>query len=99
MTDLANFGHNVIVPAMSTTLNISLPKQLRRFVESQVEQGGYGSASEYFRELLRTARRQRAQEQLEVKLLEGLSSNGHAMAAKGWDRLKAKVRARSRRRA
>ena len=36
-----------------STMNISLPEELRSFVESQVSDGDYVSSSEYMRELLR----------------------------------------------
>ena len=39
-----------------TTMNISLPAPLREFVETQLSEGGYASASEYMRELIRDAR-------------------------------------------
>lgn len=35
------------------TMNISLPDTLRVFVEQQVTHGGYGTSSEYVRELIR----------------------------------------------
>ena len=59
----------------STTLNISLPRPLKSFVEEQVTAGGYTSASEYIREMIRAARRRQSMgHQLEVMLLEGLDS-------------------------
>lgn len=36
-----------------STMNISLPEELRTFVDSQVSDGDYVSSSEYMRELLR----------------------------------------------
>jgi len=57
----------------STTLNISLPMPLKRFVEKQTASEGYTSASEYIRELIRAARRRQAH-QLETLLLEGIES-------------------------
>lgn len=36
-----------------STLNISLPDQLKAFVDEQVSQRGYGTSSEYVRELIR----------------------------------------------
>jgi antitoxin ParD1/3/4 len=36
-----------------TTMNISLPDSLKDFVDEQVSQGGYGTSSEYVRELIR----------------------------------------------
>lgn len=34
-------------------MNISLPDTLKSFVDEQVKQGGYGTSSEYVRELIR----------------------------------------------
>ncbi len=36
-----------------STMNISLPDTLKRFVDEQVGQRGYGTSSEYVRELIR----------------------------------------------
>lgn len=36
-----------------STMNISLPDTLKSFVDEQVEQRGYGTSSEYVRELIR----------------------------------------------
>ncbi len=39
---------------MSTsTLNISLPESMRKFVEKKIRSEGYGTISEYVRELIR----------------------------------------------
>lgn len=51
------------------TMNISLPDPLRDFVEREVARGGYASASEYMRELVRKAK---SQTELESQLLEAL---------------------------
>ncbi len=56
------------------TMNISLPDTMREFVEAEVAQGGYSTASEYFRDLVREAQKQKAQKKLEALLLEGLDS-------------------------
>lgn len=39
-----------------STMNISLPEALKSFVYAQVSQGGYGTSSEYVRELIRKDR-------------------------------------------
>ena len=57
-----------------TTLNFSLPEDLKRWVEAQVAAGGYGNTSEYIRELIRFDRKRKAEERLEALLLEGLDS-------------------------
>lgn len=36
-----------------STMNISLPDTLKSFVDDQVRTGGYGTSSEYVRELIR----------------------------------------------
>lgn len=36
-----------------STMNISLPESLKAFVDDQVSQRGYGTSSEYLRELIR----------------------------------------------
>jgi antitoxin ParD1/3/4 len=55
-------------------MNISLPDPLKEFVEAQVRAGGYSSASEYIRELIRRAQKEHSEEELERLLLEGLKS-------------------------
>jgi antitoxin ParD1/3/4 len=59
----------------TTSMNISLPKSLRSFVEECVSSSSYTSASEYVRELIRKDREHRvAKDRLEDLLLEGLVS-------------------------
>jgi antitoxin ParD1/3/4 len=38
---------------MRTSMNISLPGPLKEWIEEQVASGGYSTASEYVREVLR----------------------------------------------
>jgi antitoxin ParD1/3/4 len=56
--------------AMST-MNISLPDSLKDFIDEQVDQRGFGTSSEYIRELIR-----KEQERLQLRglLLAGASS-------------------------
>jgi len=54
-----------------TTMNISLPDSLKSFVDAQVTERGYGTSSEYVRELIRT---DRDRSQLRGLLLQGASS-------------------------
>lgn len=69
-----------------TSLNISLPDSMRQFVEEQVAAGGYSTASEYVRELIRTRQKERAQARLEQLLLEGLDS-GPPIEVNDFDKL------------
>jgi antitoxin ParD1/3/4 len=64
---------NQIIFAMSS-LNISLPEEMRSFVEEQVTQQGYSTASEYIRYLIRQERERVEQKKIEQLLLEGLDS-------------------------
>jgi antitoxin ParD1/3/4 len=59
---------------MMTNMNVSLPETLKEYVEEQVNGGGYGTVSEYLRELIREDKKRKAQERLEALLLEGLDS-------------------------
>lgn len=81
MAGLAKACHPSYVSVMdpddraSTTMNVSLPKALRTFVEERIAKSAYTSASEYVRELIRQDRdRQAAQERLEKLLLDGVAS-------------------------
>ncbi|GAB1540694.1 type II toxin-antitoxin system ParD family antitoxin [Scytonema sp. NUACC21] len=57
-----------------TTLNISLPEAMRAFIDEEVAKGGYSTASEYIRDLIRQAQKKAEEKKLEVMLLEGLDS-------------------------
>ncbi len=73
-------------------MNISLPSTLREFVEEQVS-SGYGSASEYIRELLRDDQKRAAQAKLEELLLEGINSGSReAWTDKDWADLRSHIR-------
>jgi antitoxin ParD1/3/4 len=53
------------------TMNISLPHALKAFVDAQVGERGYGTSSEYVRELIR---RDQEHPQLRALLLTGAAS-------------------------
>jgi antitoxin ParD1/3/4 len=75
------------------TMNISLPGNLKEFVESQVESGSYSSVSEFMRELLRRELKDRQREQIEQKLLDGLNSGESREATPHmWRKLRRQVR-------
>lgn len=80
------------------TMNISLPDALREYVETEVREGGYSTASEYFRQLLREDQKRRAQERLEALLLEGLESPSATMTSDDWADLRRRVIERHERR-
>ena len=78
-----------------TSMNISLPDTLRQWVEDRVAAEGYGTASEYFRALLREDQKRKAREQLDCKLVETLDSNeAREMTTEDWRHIRSTVRER-----
>jgi len=75
-----------------TTMNISLPEALKAYVDEQVSGRGYGTSSEYVRELIR---KDQDRQRLRDLLLEGAgSANGAKADASYFDGLRARVRGR-----
>jgi antitoxin ParD1/3/4 len=71
------------------TMNISLPEQLKEFVDEQVGSGRYSSVSEYVRELIRDDEKRKAQEKLEALLMEGIKSGKPSeMTRKDWEEVR-----------
>ena len=76
-------------------MNISLPESMKKYVDQQVETGGYGSVSEYVRELVRRDQKERAQTKLETLLLEGLESGEPIpVTPEYWQKLRRDITAR-----
>ena len=74
-----------------STMNISLPEELKAFVDQQVGSRGYSSSSEYVRELIR---REQDREQLRALILDGAASPLSAVVADKayFDGLRARAR-------
>ena len=58
----------------TTTMNISLPDTMKTFIDERLAGDGYGTASEYVRELIRADQKQREEQKLEKLLLARLQS-------------------------
>jgi len=56
------------------SLNISMPDELRDFVERRTKETHHATPTEYIRSLVREDRKRAEQDQLEKLLLEGLDS-------------------------
>ena len=67
---LAKFGKKCMLCSMAT-MNISLPYALKTYVDEQVTGRGYGTSSEYVRELIR---KDQDRQRLRGLLLEGTTS-------------------------
>lgn len=55
-------------------VNISLPEQIKQYVDDRLNEGGYRDTSEFVYDLIREDQKRRAQERLETLLQEGLDS-------------------------
>jgi len=84
------------------SMNISLPDQLKQFVDGQIAEGRYSSASEYVRELIRADESRKIEKRLETLLLDGLNSAESRLSQDDWNDLRgaalAKVEARKKQR-
>jgi antitoxin ParD1/3/4 len=64
-------------------MNISLPENLKGFVDSQVQMGGYSTSSEYIRELIREDQKKKLEQRLSLLLLEGTQSGERVASLRG----------------
>ncbi|QGL99179.1 type II toxin-antitoxin system ParD family antitoxin [Stenotrophomonas maltophilia] len=55
-------------------VNVVLTDELKQFVDQEVREGDYASASEYVRDLIRQRRRSKAEDLLRQLIAEGLAS-------------------------
>ncbi len=76
------------------SMNISLPEPLKDFVDRQIASGRYSTASEYVRELIREDEKRKAEERLEVLLLEGLQGQESELTREDWTAIRNEARAR-----
>ncbi len=68
------------------TMNVSLPDQMKDFVETQAQKEGFGTVSEYLRAIIREVQKREAKQTLEAKLKEGLESGPAApLTSQEWD--------------
>lgn len=87
-----NDTRNLCISEMKS-MNISLPESMRTYVEEQIKNGDYGTASEYVRDLIRRDRASKEQNKLESLLLEGLNSGEATVITESdWADIRATVR-------
>jgi antitoxin ParD1/3/4 len=75
-------------------VNISLPDQMKQYIEARIGEGGYNTTSEYFRDLVREDQKRQAEKRLETLLLRGMESPASEWTADDVDHIKAAVRER-----
>ena len=80
-------------------MNVSLPEKLKEYVDGRVETGGYGTASEYVRDLIRQDlenQRKERNERLDALLLEGLKSmeeeGTFEITDEYWDEMRTRIK-------
>jgi antitoxin ParD1/3/4 len=81
-------------------MNISLPAPLKNWIEQQVEERGYSTASEFVRDVLRREQEQAARAAIDARLVQAIESgNSTPMTAKDWKRIRSEglKQARTRR--
>ncbi len=74
-----------------TTMNISLPDEMKAFVETQMTEEGYASTSEYLRMLIREAQKRKAKDELDAMLLEGLKGPMTELTKDDWKDIEREV--------
>ena len=64
-------------------INVVLTDELKQFVDEDIREGGYASASEYVRDLVRQRRRMKDEDLLRQLTAEGLALGGSGSSASG----------------
>ena len=86
---MTNFA-KVATMVLMATMNVSLPDGLKEFVEAQVSERGYGTSSEFVRDLIR---REEGRTQLRALLVDGMGSGpGSEMDEAYFDRMRERIR-------
>jgi antitoxin ParD1/3/4 len=75
-------------------VNISLPDEMKRYIEERLGEGSYSTTSEYFRDLVRDDQKRQAAERLEALLLQGLESPASKWTDADVEHVKSAVRER-----
>ena len=74
---------------MRSSMNVSLPAPLKEWVQRQVEERGYSTASEYVRDVLRRQREDAARAVIDAKLTEAINSGESTpMTRRDWERIR-----------
>ncbi len=82
-----------------TSLNISLPKAMKAYIEARISEGGYSTPSEYLRSLIRDEQKRHEEAKLEAMLLEALSAGEPIeMTPEYWQAKRQKLQSRLRER-
>ena len=76
-------------------MNISLPRTLKNWVDEQVRRRGFGTASEFVRQMLREEQQRELSQRIDAALVEGIESGPSTpMTAQDWDDIRREGRRR-----
>ena len=76
-------------------MNISLPRHLKKWVERQVVEKGFGTADELVLDMLRREKVRETRQRIDDRLLAALDSGESTpMTGKDWERIRAAGRKR-----
>ena len=80
---------------MRASINISLPQPLKEWIAEQVNEGGFSTASEYVRQLLRAEQQRQLRDHIDDNLHQALDS-GEAtpMTKADWEDIRRQGRKR-----
>jgi antitoxin ParD1/3/4 len=71
------------------TMNVSLPDEMKAFVEDQATKNGFGTVSEYMRSIIRELQKQTARQRLDALIIEGLDSGpATPLTKKDWEHIR-----------
>ena len=75
-----------------TKLDVTLPDDLKEFVDAEASAGGYNNASAYVQDVLRALWKHKAREALETQVMEAVNSGpAIEVTPEFWQELKARV--------
>ena len=77
-------------------MNVSLPLELKRWVDEQVKTGGFGTASEYLRDMLRRARHRQVRRRIDAMLVEAVDEGATTVMDRAdWASIRKSARAQA----
>jgi len=77
-------------------MNVSLPADLKKWMDREVRAGGFGTASEYLRDLLRRARERQQRHTLDATLVAAVEGGATtAMDAADWTAIRRDARTKA----
>jgi antitoxin ParD1/3/4 len=80
-------------------MNISLPPTLKDWVDEQVSRRGFGTASEFVRQVLRDEQQRQLRQRIDAALIEGIESGPSTpMTDADWEDIRRAGRRRLRKR-